>query len=97
MSIDKKFPLEERYSLIDQLRRSSRSVPINIREGFAKKKYKQVFVRHLIDSLGSSEETRGWLSFACDFNYIDQCELMSIDEQYDQLNAMLYSLIENWE
>ena len=53
------FPKEERYSLTDQIRRSSRSVAINIREGFAKKRYENVFIRHLNDSIGSSEETRG--------------------------------------
>ena len=55
----KKFPKEETYSLTDQIRRSSRSVAINIREGFAKRKYEQVFIRQLNDALGSSEETRG--------------------------------------
>lgn len=55
------FPKEERFSLTDQIRRSSRSVAINIREGFAKRKYENVFIRHLNDALGSSEETRGWL------------------------------------
>ena len=55
--ITKKFPKKETYSLTDQMRRSSRSVAINIREGFAKRKYEQVFIRHLNDSLGSSEET----------------------------------------
>lgn len=63
-SITKAFPAEEKYSLTDQIRRSSRSVAINIREGYAKRKYEQVFIRHLNDSLGSSEETRGWLDFA---------------------------------
>ena len=61
--ITKKFPKEETCSLTDQMRRSSRSVVINIREGFAKRKYEQVFIRYLNDSLGSSEETRGWLDF----------------------------------
>ena len=44
------FPIEERYSLTDQIRRSSRSVAINIREGFAKRRYENVFIRHLNDS-----------------------------------------------
>lgn len=61
--ITKTFPPEEKYSLTDQIRRSSRSVPINIREGFAKRKYEQIFIRHLNDALGSSEETGdGWIS-----------------------------------
>lgn len=68
--LTKRFPKEEIYSLTDQIRRSSRSVPMNIREGYAKKKYEQIFIRHLVDALGSSEETRGWLEFAKDCNYI---------------------------
>lgn len=52
-----KFPKEEKYSLVDQIRRSSRSVAANIREGFAKRKYPDVFIRHLNDALGSAEET----------------------------------------
>ena len=54
-----RFPKEEVYSLTDQIRRSSRSVAINIREGCAKRNYEKVFFRPLNDALGSSEETRG--------------------------------------
>ncbi|OHB73792.1 MAG: hypothetical protein A2Z25_00980 [Planctomycetes bacterium RBG_16_55_9] len=95
--ITKKFPKEETYSLTDQMRRSSRSVAINIREGFAKRKYEQVFIRHLNDSLGSSEETRGWLDFAEDCLYITKNEHKRLDNGYDEVNAMLYSLMNNWK
>ena len=95
--ITRKFPKEETYSMTDQMRRSSRSVSINIREGFAKRKYKQVFIRHLNDSLGSSEETRGWLEFAEDCLYITQSEHNRLDVGYDQVNAMLYRLMNNWQ
>jgi four helix bundle protein len=91
------FPNEERYSLTDQIRRSSRSVAINIREGFAKRKYENVFVRHLNDSLGSSEETRGWLDFAISCGYISQTSHESLDSRYDEVNAMLFSLMNNWK
>ena len=94
--LTKVFPKEETYSLTDQIRRSSRSVAINIREGFAKRKYEQVFIRHLVDAFGSSEETRGWLSFSCDVGYIKKEKFNEIDSKYDELNAMLYSLINNW-
>lgn len=53
--MSKSFPKEEKYSLTDQIIRSSRSVSANIREGYAKRKYINVFIRHLVDSLGSSE------------------------------------------
>lgn len=91
------FPKEEQYSLTDQIRRSSRSVAINIREGFAKRKYKNVFIRHLNDSLGSSEETRGWLDFAISCGYISQTSHESLDGRYDEVNAMLSSLMNNWK
>ena len=91
------FPKEEKYSLTDQIRRSSRSVAMNIREGYAKRKYENVFIRHLIDSLGSSEETRGWLEFAKDLKYIEEKAYNELDNYYDNLNAKLNKLITNWK
>ena len=91
------FPKEEQYSLTDQIRRSSRSVAMNIREGFAKKRYENVFLRHLSDSIGSSEETRGWLDFSIRCQYIDSKTHETLDTSYDEVNAMLYSLIRNWK
>ena len=95
--VTKNFPREEVYSLTDQVRRSSRSVPINIREGFAKRKYEQIFIRHLNDALGSSEETRGWLEFARDCGYSTVEEQDLLDKQYDEVNAMLFALMNNWQ
>jgi len=93
----KMFPREEVYSLTDQIRRSSRSVAINIREGFAKRRYKQVFLRHLNDALGSSEETRGWLEFSFDCGYLTRDKREGLDARYDELNAMLYGLADKWQ
>ena len=95
--ITKKFPKEETYSLTDQIKRSSRSVAINIREGFAKRKYEQVFIRYLNDALGSSEETRGWLDFAKSCKYIPEEEHKRLDGSYDEVSAMLFSLMKNWQ
>lgn len=94
--ITKKIPKEEKYSLTDQIRRSSRSANINIREGYAKRKYENVFIRHLIDSIGSSEETRGWLEFAKDCKYITVEEFTSLDNRYGEVGAMLHALINKW-
>ncbi len=91
------FPKEEKYSLTDQVIRSSRSVAINIREGFAKRKYEKLFIRHLIDSSGSSDETRGWLDFSLDCKYISEKEHEYFDKNYDHVNAMLYKLSSNWQ
>ena len=95
-NLTKYFPKEEQYSLTDQMRRSSRSVAINIREGFAKKRYENVFIRHLNDSMGSSEETRGWLDFSVRCQYIDSMMHEKLDTSYDEVNAMLYHLMKNW-
>jgi len=54
----------ERYALTDQMRRSSRSVCANVVEGFAKRRYVNVFKNSINDSLGESEETTLWLDFA---------------------------------
>ena len=91
------FPKEEQYSLTDQIRRSSRSVAINIREGFAKKRYENVFIRHLNDSIGSSEETRGWLDFSERCLYINNETYQRLDKSYDEVNAMLFSLMRSWK
>ena len=95
--VSKGFPKEETYSLTDQLRRSSRSVASNIREGYAKRKYEQVFVRHLNDALGSSEETRTWLDFSRDCGYLSTEQHTRLEHLYDEVSAMLYSLMEHWQ
>ena len=93
----KKFPKEELYSLVDQMRRSSRSVPANIREGFAKRKYPDVFVRHLNDALGSSEETLTWLEFADRCEYLSKKKFEEISKRYEIAGAMIYKLMQNWQ
>jgi len=93
----KKFPKDEQYSLTDQMRRSSRSVPANIREGFAKRKFEKVFIKHLVDALGSSEETRTWLDFAKECEYLPNDVYIRLSQRYDEIAAMLFSLISNWK
>lgn len=93
----KAFPDSERFSLTAQVIKSSRSVAANIREGYAKRIYEQVFVRHLIDALGSSEETRCWLDFALSCKYLDKETHKSIDNSYQELSAMIFSLQKNWK
>ena len=64
------FPKEERYSLTDQIVRSSRSISANIAEGWGKRIYENEFKRHLIYAMGSLEETKVWLYFSRDCSYI---------------------------
>lgn len=95
--LTKTFPKEETYSLVDQLRRSTRSIPGNIREGYAKRKYEQVFIKHLNDALGSSEETRTWIDLARDCDYLTAEQRDHLDAAYDEVSAMLYVLIDRWQ
>ena len=95
-TLTKNFPKEEIYSLTDQIRRSSRSVAANIREGYAKRIYENVFIRHLVDSLGSSEETRTWLEFSKDCKYLPLDQFDRLDSKYNEISAMLSSLIKKW-
>lgn len=94
--VSKSLPKEEMFSLTDQIRRFSRSVVINIREGYAKRAYELVFVRHLIDALGSSEETRGWLDLSYDSGYISEEDCRELNKSYGELSAMLNVLSRNW-
>ncbi len=66
----KLFPKEERYSLTDQIRRSSRSVVANIAEGFRKRRYPNMFISKLADADSEATETQVWLDFARDCGYL---------------------------
>jgi len=91
-----RFPKEERYALVDQIRRSSRSVCGCIVEGFAKRRYEKVFKNALNDSLGESEETKLWLDFALDCGYISADEHKRLTAGYVQVSAMLWTLMTTW-
>jgi four helix bundle protein len=95
--VTKVFPKEEKYSLIDQLRRSSRSIPANIREGFAKRKYPDIFTRHLNDALGSSEETLTWVEFSYKCQYISKDQFETLSSEYKKIGAMIFKLMQNWQ
>ena len=70
----KTFPIEERYSLTDQIRRSSRSIGVNISEAWGKRRYPAHFVSKLSDSDGEQNETRHWLKSACLCQYISEAD-----------------------
>jgi four helix bundle protein len=95
--ITKKFPKEEIYSIVTQIRKSSRSVPANIAEGWAKRRYENVFIRHLNDSNGSCEETKVWLDFSKDCKYILIDAHTRLLNEYNRVGAMLNSLMGNWK
>ncbi|EKD51448.1 MAG: S23 ribosomal [uncultured bacterium] len=90
--ITKEFPLEEKYSLTDQIRRSSRSVCTNISEGWRKRKYKAVFINKLSDAAQEASETQTWLEFSLACKYIAKDTFVRIDEEYEHVFAQLNTM-----
>lgn len=96
-NLTKDYPKEEKYSLTDQIRRSSRSVCSNISEAWAKRIYLKSFVSKLSDSLGEEFETEVWISFSKDCNYIDLETCNKLLKGYDEVRKMLISMMNNPE
>ncbi len=95
--ISKSLPKEEKYSLTDQVRRSSRSVTSCIAESWAKRRYEKAFVSKLTDSLGEEYETECWLDYTRDCKYIQTDTHERILSEYDEVRKMLISMINNPE
>ncbi|MBI5328564.1 MAG: four helix bundle protein [Deltaproteobacteria bacterium] len=95
--LSKKFPKEEQYALTTQIRNSSRSIPANIAEGWAKRKYINVFKRHIIDAIGSCDETKVWIDFALDCKYISEEKHRIVTDDCNEIGRMLNGLYENWK
>jgi four helix bundle protein len=93
----KSFPKEERYSLVDQLRRSSRSVPANIAEAWYKRRYPKSFVNKLSDSSGEAGETEVWIDFSADHGYLTAERKVELLEKYGGVNKMLSGMINHPE
>ncbi len=92
--ITKRFPQEERFSMVDQMRRASRSVCSNIGEAWRKRRYPAHFASKLSDSEGEAEETRVWLDIAFRCGYISDSEATELDKTYDGIIAQLVRMIE---
>lgn len=92
--ITKTFPVEEKYSLVDQIRRSSRSVAANIAEAWRKRKYKKAFIYKLTDSSGEASETEVWLDFSIYFEYLEPAKYHELIERYNEVGKMLTGMID---
>jgi len=86
------FPKEEKYSLTDQIRRSSRSVCANLAEAFRKRKYPKSFVAKLSDSEGEAAETQVWLDIALDCKYISSDIHDELYVKYDHIIGKLVNM-----
>lgn len=93
--LSKKFPVEERYSLTDQIRRSSRSVCANLAEAWRKRRYEAAFVAKLNDSEAEAAETQTWLKFAVKCNYLHVDTGREFYENYNRVLGILVTIINN--
>ena len=91
--LTKNFPKEETYSLVDQMRRSSRSVCTNLSEACRKRRYRAAFVSKLSDSQSESAETQVSLEFAFRCHYIEQETFQEIDDRYEHVLSQLVRMI----
>lgn len=98
-ALSKVFPGEERFSLTDQMRRSSRSVCANIAEAWRKRRYPAYFVSKLSDAESEAEETRVWIEFAFRCGYATKPQAEDLDDRYDKILGQLVRMIsepEQW-
>jgi len=92
-SLSKSFPQEERFSLTDQIRRSSRSVAANIAEGYRKKLYPRMFVSKMADADGEATETQVWIDFATECRYFSPSNQARWKSGYEEVGRMLGGMI----
>ncbi|MDD4410218.1 MAG: four helix bundle protein [Candidatus Shapirobacteria bacterium] len=90
--VTKKFPKEEKYSLVDQIKRSSSSIPTNIVEG-NERKTKNEYIQFLYIAKGSCAETKYHLLLSKDLNYLSLEEYINLNEQTIEISKMLSSFI----
>ncbi len=93
--LSKKFPPEERYSLTDQIRRSSRSVCANLAEAWRKRRYEGAFGLKLSDSEAEAAETQTWLEFAVECDYLDRNAGRELYQAYNNILGKLVKMINN--
>lgn len=94
-SVSKRFPAEEKYALTSQIRRSSRSVSMNLREAWAKRRYEAHFLLKLTDCDGENSETDTSLDFALNCGYLTHEEHRELTETNRSIGRMLGAMIQN--
>lgn len=87
--ISKNFPKEEIYSLTDQIRRSSRSVTVNISEAYRKRRYIKHFVSKLTDSDAENSETQTWLEFCLACEYINEELFKELKNKSEEVGKLI--------
>jgi len=95
--LTKKFPSEERFNLIDQIRRSSRSVCTNLAEAWRKRRYKAAFIAKLSDSETEAGETQVSAEIAMRCGYWNEQTFQEIDERYEKVMAQIVRMVDQPE
>ncbi len=90
----KTLPIDERFVLSDQIRRSSRSVAANIAEAWRKRRYKAAFVSKLSDAETEAAETQCWLDFSLKAQYISDSVFATLDQRYERLLSQIVTMID---
>lgn len=93
--ISKTFPMEERFSLTNQIRRSSRSVCANLAEAFRRKPYRRYFTSKINDCLTENSETEVWIEFAKDCKYLEQKDYLELLSLNNQVGKLLWFIANN--
>ena len=91
--LSKNWPYDEKFSLTDQIRRSSRSVCTNLREAWAKRRYEAHFVNKLTDCDGENSETDTWLDFAKDCGYLSVSDHGRLVKGCREIGAMIGAIL----
>jgi four helix bundle protein len=91
--LSRTFPREERYSLTDQVRRSSRSVCANLAEAWRKRRYENAFVAKLSDAESEAAETQVWLEFAVRCHYVDEAQARELYRTYHGIISTIVGII----
>jgi len=92
--ITRSFPAEEKYCLVNQIRRSSRAVNAIIAEAWARRSYPAAFANKISEALGEAMETQAWLDHAMDCKYIAQKEFNELDSSWQHIGGMLRRMME---
>ena len=94
--ITQRFPVIERRELASQLRRAATSIPINIAEGYGRKRFADDFKRFLVIAMGSCNEVSVELAMAQDLGYLDKKTHEELESECDQIGRMINKLIQVW-
>lgn len=93
--VSKQFPKEEKYSLTDQIRRSSRSVCANLAEAWRRRRYRGSFLLRLNDAEAEAAETQVWLKFAVKCQYLNVDTARELYRQYNRILALIVTMTNN--